>query len=300
MLKNGWKSAVWIELAQDGYKLWAPVNAVMGRISWLAEELLDSGDELILLDLAVLTRHELCVCGESWVCTVALTEWRWIHVTWSAHIDVTRSDTACRCNVTKWRGSHWLSTYLEGRMSLCESDWRHIRSGMRPFHALRWAVFGVYCSFPKYSYLQVVSVNLLCAFSSSPHGHLIPVLALSPVPDVGLLCAFSSSPHGHLIPVLALGPVPNVGLLPMLSVYFVPSCVMCRGRYKVLLCDVCIVFCIVTFVYVCVVMSCATSCCLCDALMDQWNVGVYICKYVCIYVCVYVYICVYVCILFIN
>jgi len=33
MLKNGWKSVVWIELAQDGYKWWAPVNAVMDRIS---------------------------------------------------------------------------------------------------------------------------------------------------------------------------------------------------------------------------------------------------------------------------
>jgi len=43
------------------------------------------------------------VCGVTWVCPVALTEGRWIHVTWSAHVDVMRSDTAYRCNVTKWR-----------------------------------------------------------------------------------------------------------------------------------------------------------------------------------------------------
>jgi hypothetical protein len=197
----GWKSADWIVLAQGRDKLRAAMNAVMSRNSWLAEELLDSGEELGFLDLAVLTRQEWCVWWNVGVHCYTDRMSRGLH-TLMLHAMIPPTDwgTVTGCQLT------WTEDCLCVRQ-FGESDWRHIRSGICPFHTLQWTVCSLYCTFPKYSYLQSVSVNMLCAFLSSSHELRI------------------SRP----LQILALRPVPNVALLPILSVYLISYCIMCRG-----------------------------------------------------------------------
>jgi hypothetical protein len=164
----GWKSVDWVELAQDRDKWRVSVNAVMGRNSRLAEELLDSREELSLLDLAVLTRQEwrVCVCVPKRRC--ALLHWpnagesisRGLHALML--IPHTDRGTVTGCQLTWTEDSLCMPVWWVRLASYPE-----LRSSVRPFHTLRCALFSLHCAFPRYPYLQGVSVNMLCALLSS-------------------------------------------------------------------------------------------------------------------------------------